>query len=192
MGFQTVRKQKIPRTLYMDIEKLLSEKRSTIINKWRSLIISSYPTDTQRFLKKEKNRFANPVGQTIAEDVEVLYDALTTGVDTDKISSSLDNIIRIRAIQNFKPSKAVGFVLQLKKLIRDEMGTDSTEGNVLQREIETIEERIENAALLAFDIYNQCIRKLYEIRVNETKNQVAKLLERANLTIEIPDFEPDV
>ncbi len=175
----------------MSLEKLLSDKRSTIIKKWRNLIIGSYPVDAQRFFKKEKNRFSNPVGQTIAEDVEILYDELTVGNNTDKISSSLDNIIRIRAVQNFKPSQAVGFVLQLKKLIQNELGADSRESGV-QNALEALEERIDNAALLAFDIYSQCRQKLYEIRVNETKNQVGKLLERANLTVEIPEYEPDL
>lgn len=175
----------------MSLEKLLTDKRSAIISKWRNLIIGSYPTDTQRFLKKEKNQFANPVGKTLVEDVEILYDALTTGEYTDKISASFDNIIRIRAVQNFKPSQAVGFVLQLKKLVRDELEESSQDPAALQDEIAALEERIENAALLAFDIYNQCCRKLYELRVNETKRQVGRLLKRANITIDIPGLEPD-
>jgi hypothetical protein len=175
----------------MSLETLLTDKRSAIISEWRNLIIGSYPTDTQRFLKKEKNQFANPVGKTLVEDVEILYDALTTGKHTDKISASLDNIIRIRAIQNFKPSKAVGFVLQLKKLIRDELEKSSQDSAALQDEIAALEERIENGALLAFDIYNQCCRKLYELRVNETKRQVGRLLKKANITIDIPGLEPD-
>lgn len=175
----------------MSLETLLTDSRSAVISKWRNLIIGSYPTDTQRFLKKEKNQFANPVGKTLVEDVEILYDALTTGKHTDKISTSLDNIVRIRAVQDFKPSQAVGFVLQLRKLIRDELEKSSQDSAAFQDEIASIEERIEDAALQAFDIYTQCCRKLYEIRVNETKRQVARLLKRANLTIDIPGLEPD-
>ena len=175
----------------MSLDKLLSDKRSPIIKKWRDLLVGTYPVDTQRFFKKEKNRFSNPVGQTIAEDLEILYDELTAGHDTDKISSSLDNIVRIRAVQDFKPSQAVGFVLELKKLIRNELGIRARE-NEIQDEFEALEEKIENAALLAFDIYVKCRQKLYELRVNEAKNQVARLLERANLIIEIPEYEPDL
>lgn len=176
----------------MSLGHFLTEKRSTIITKWRNLIIGSYPADGQRFLKKEKNRFSNPVGQTISADVEILYDTLTTGEDSDKLSSSLDSIIRIRAIQDFKPSQAVGFMLQLKKLIRAELAMNRQDEAGLLNELEVLEDRIENAALLAFDIYSQCRQKIYEIRVHEVKNQVGKLLERANLTVEIPGFEPDL
>jgi hypothetical protein len=175
----------------MSLDNLLADKRSPIIKKWRDLLIGTYPIDTQRFFKKEKNRFSNPVGQTIAEDLEILYDELTGGNDSDKISASLDNIIRIRAVQDFRPSQAVGFVIELKKLIRNELGIRARE-NEIQDELEALEEKIENAALLAFDIYVKCRQKLYELRVNEAKNQVARLLERANLIIEIPEYEPDL
>jgi len=175
----------------MSLENLLLEKRSTLIKKWRDLIIGSYPTDAQRFLKKEKNRFSNPVGQTIAEDVEILFDALTTGDNTEKIPSSLDNMIRIRAVQDFKPSQAVGFVLRLKKIIREELEKNRQEIDTLHDELEVLEERIEDTALQAFDIYTQCRQKLYEIRVNENNRQVARLLKRANLTIDIPGVDPD-
>jgi hypothetical protein len=173
----------------MSLDSLLFDKRSSIIKKWRDLLIGTYPVDTQRFFKREKDRFSNPVGQTIAEDLEILYDQLTTENNIDKISKSLDNIVRIRAVQNFKPSEAVGFVLGLKKLIRKEIGVGAG-ADEIKDTFEALEERIEDAALLAFDIYNQCRQKLYELRVSEATNQVSRLLERANLKIEIPEFDP--
>jgi hypothetical protein len=45
--------------------------------------------------------------------------------------------------------------------------------------------------LLAFDIYVTHKKKLYEIRANQAKNQVSKLLERAGLICEIPPWNPD-
>lgn len=177
--------------VHMSLENLLLEKRSTLIKKWRNLIIGSYPTDGQRFLKKEKNRFSNPVGQTIAEDVEILFDAITTGDNTEKIPSSLDNMIRIRAVQDFKPSQAIGFMLQFKKIIRGELDKNRQGIEILHDELDVIEERIEDAALQAFDIYTQCRQKLYEIRVNEKDRQVARILERVNQTNEIPESDPD-
>ena len=173
----------------MSLDGLLFDKRSSIIKKWRDLVISTYPIDTQRFFKREKDRFSNPVGQTIAEDLEILYDQLTKDNDIDKISRSLDNIVRIRAVQDFKPSAAVGFVLDLKRLIRKEIGVDAGEDEIKDI-MEALEERIETAALLAFDIYVGCRHKLYELRVSEATNQVSRLLERANLKIELPEFDP--
>ena len=175
----------------MSLANILSDKRSAIIKKWRDVIVDTYPSDTQRFIRKEKDKFANPVGNIISKDIETLYDELIKDGDNDKITSCLENIIRIRSVQDFKPSQAIGFVLQLKRLIREVLGSQAL-SNGFSGESQALENRIDDIALLAFDIYSQCRQKIYEIRVNEVKNHLGKLLERANLTLEIPEQEPDL
>jgi hypothetical protein len=168
----------------MNIDKLLAEKKSKIIKKWRDAIIKSYPEDSQGFLKREKSQFANPVGLTISTEIETLYDEIIGDDNTEKISSCLDSIIRIRAVQDFKPSQAVAFVLQLKQIIKEELGTDHSD------QTRILDNRIDEITLLAFDVYSACRQKISEIRVNEVKSQVGKLLERANLISKIPEQRP--
>ncbi len=172
----------------MDLKDLLDNHRPNIIKKWRDLILASYPESTQRFLVKEKSQFANPVGHVIDRDIETLYDELVKGEDIDKISSCLDNIIRIRAVQDFKPSHAISFVLELKKIIREELKEKRVE-NGFWNQLQAFDTRVDEVALLAFDIFSKCRQKIYDIRVNEVKNQVGRLLERANLICEIPENE---
>ncbi len=175
----------------MSLDKFLSDKKSSVVKKWRNLIIGTYPTDTQRFLKKEKNKFSNPVGHSITEEIEVLYEQIIKGEGFDKISAGLDNIIRVRAVQDFKPSEAVGFLLGLKKLIKEEL-LQAGEENDFLHERERLDQRIDDIALLAFDIYSLCRQKLYEVRVNEVRNQVGNLLKKANLTIEFQEPKPSL
>lgn len=175
----------------MSLSNLLAAKRSTIIKKWISRIIETYPNDTQRFFKREKDHFANPVGSTIAREIETLYDGLLKGDDTEQISSCLDSIIRIRAVQDFTPSQSIAFVFQLKKLIREAVGTEAT-ANGLLAEVQALEDKIDDTALMAFDIYSKCRQKIYDIKVNEVKRQVSRLLQRANLVSEIPNLKPDL
>ncbi len=170
----------------MDLDRIITENRSAIIKKWQEAILRTYPKETQKFLKKEKSPFANPVGSIISKDVEILFDELVKGKDTEKIFSSLDKIIRIRAVQDFKPSHAVGFVLQLKRLLRE------TLEDVTSAELHLLEDRIDEAALLAFDVYSQCRQQLYDIRVKEVRSEYGRLLERANLIIEIPEQQPGI
>ncbi|OQY42329.1 MAG: hypothetical protein B6240_14090 [Desulfobacteraceae bacterium 4572_87] len=170
----------------MNLESILSENRSTLIKKWQEAIIRTYPNETQKFLKREKSQFANPVGSIISKDVEILFDELVKGEDTEKIFSSLDKIIRIRAVQDFKPSHAVGFVLQLKSILRETLEEGSS------AEMRLLADRIDAAALLAFDVYSQCRQQLYDIRVKEIRNEYGRLLERANLIKEIPAEQPGV
>ena len=172
----------------MNLEKLLAEKRIAIIKKWRDAIINTYPDETRRFIRKEKDQFSNPVGLILKEEIEALYDEVTGAGDRKRITSCLDNIIRLRAVQDFKPSQAIAVVLQLKRLIREELKEQVAE-NGHSGELEALDDRIDDMALQAFDIYSLCRQKIYEIRVNEVRNQVGRLLESANLTCEIPELE---
>jgi len=174
------------------LKDILSDKRSRIIKKWRDLTLAAYPGDAQRFLRKEKNQFANPVGRTISEALEVLYDELLKGGGTEIGSSALDKIIRIRAVQDLKPSQAIGFIIQLKGIIGKELKAAAQE-NGLSEEIREVERAIDNMALMAFDMYTQCRQKIYEIRVSEVQGQVSGLLRRVNIssrnTEKAADFE---
>ena len=176
----------------MTLDSLLAEKKTRIVRKWIDLIFENYPDESQRFFKKEKNRFANPVGQTVSREAGILFDELIKdAMSPENVTAGLDNIIRIRAVQDLKPSHAIGFMLRLKGLVREEL-EEKALSNGLSSELRELENRIDEAALLAFDIYSQCRQKIYELRVNEFKRQVGRLLKRANLVCEIPGLEPDL
>ena len=170
----------------MKLKDFLLNKRASLIKKWAKVIIETYPLGSHSFFVREKNVFANPVGNTITREVENLYDGLITDGDAEKITSSLDGIIRIRAVQDFEPSQAISFVLRLKDLIRKELGKAGADKG-LSDELLQFEKKIDDTLLQAFDIYSQCRKQIYEIRVHEVKNHLGKLLERANLTCEIPE-----
>jgi len=170
----------------MVLERLLPQKRAAILKRWFQLILETYPADTSRFLKQEKDRFINPVGYTISQEIEALYDELLQRMNSDKLAACLDNIIRIRAVQDFSPSQTVAFIFLLKKAIREELTSEIKENRVFEELLE-FEARIDKLVLLAFDIYMKCREKVFEIRVSEAKaerERVLKLLERTNLTME--------
>jgi len=168
----------------MNLENLPSAKRSKIIKRWQDAIIASYPKDSQGFFKRTKSQFANPVGSIVAKEIETLFDEVVKGDNADRIASSLDTIIRVRAVQDFSPSQAVAFVLQLKDIIKEELG------NGHSPDMHALDRQIDGILLMAFDVYSKCRQEIYEIRVHEVKNQVGKLLERANLIVEIPETAP--
>ncbi len=170
----------------MKLENLLIQKQAAVVERWFQLILETYPADTSRFLKKQKDRFANPVGNTISQGIEAIYSELVHGAGLEKVSPFLDNIIRIRAIQDFLPSQAIAFVFFLKTAIREELINEVRDDDIA-RELLILESRIDELALLSFDIYMKCREKVYELRANEVKNRTFKLLERANLISEIPD-----
>jgi len=172
----------------MEVEKLLLQKKPPILKRWLQLIMESYPADARRFLKKQKDQFANPVGHTLSKEIGGLYDELLQGIDRERSSLILDRIIRIRAIQDFSPSQALSFIFLLKRVIREEIETEIQEER-LSDELWRFESGIDELALMAFDIYMKCREKIYELRANEAKNQVSRLLIRKGLISEVPEWE---
>ncbi len=146
--------------------ELLSRKKKAILKRWSDLILDTYPPDTSRFLKAEKDRFHNPVGHSVIGETEALYDELLGEMNPDRIRISLDKIIRIRAVQDFSPSKAVAFVLLLKEALREELKSEITGGRVPEDLLE-LESRIDRVVLSAFDLYMECREKIFEIKTRE-------------------------
>ena len=158
----------------MDINELLSHNKEVIIRRCFSLIVEAYPPETSEFLRYEKDRFINPVGFTIRSEMESIFNELTGKMDLDRLKKSLENIIKIRAIQGFTPSEAISFVFLLKRamketlMMRDARYTAHDE-NEIPSEFLDYEDRFDKIALLALDIYMKCREKIQEIRMKGTK-----------------------
>lgn len=161
--------------------EFLRQRRDAIIGKWFDLIVESYPANASRFLKREKDRFNNPVGHTFLDNMKGLYDELLDGAHDESTSVYLDNIIRIRSIQDFSPREAVAFVFELKKVIRGELVSQRA-GDEITCEISELERKIDEIALLAFQTYVQCREDLFEIRTRELKRRSDRLLHMVNAT----------
>lgn len=173
------------------LETLLRQKKTTILKRWFNTILETYPPDTSRFLKHEKNQFANPVGNTMKSEIENVYEELLCWRDSEKLSDFLNRIIKIRAIQDFSPAQAVEFIFHLKSVIRDELEGEIRKDHLFE-ELLKFEGRIDKLALLAFNSYMKNREKIYEIRVNEVRNRVFSLLKRADLIDEISEQELDI
>ena len=174
----------------MSLKELLQQKKSVILERWFDSILETYPTDTRRFLQKKKNRFANPVAHEISRGIEEIFNNILKGADSEDVSPFLDKIIRIRAVQDLSPSQALGFIFDLKKLIREELAENMGESHISE-ELWELERKIDALGLMSLDIYTKCREKLYELRVKEVKNRVGRLIERANMMCGIPEREGD-
>lgn len=169
----------------MNLNELLSEKKQAVLKKWFDSLLETYPQDTAIFLKTQKDQFANPVGSTIYSAMDSILAELIKDADADidKLSRFFDNIIRIRAVQDFSPSQALAFVISLKRVVREELA-DAIGRQRLADELLTFERKIDNLMLLSFDIYMKCREKIYDLKANELRNMTSKLLERANRIFE--------
>ena len=106
----------------MGLKKVLAEKKTSIVRKWFDKVVDTYPTDTSKFLKRQKDPFSNPVGSYNPRRAhkDILKSFLKDEPDSKILQSAADPIIRIRAVQTmFSPSQAAGFPYFLKTIIRE-------------------------------------------------------------------------
>jgi hypothetical protein len=170
----------------MKLESLLAQKQYTILERWFDIIVDTYRADGQKFLRNQKDRFDNPVAYEFHQGIEGIYEALLHGMDRDKVSSFLDRIVSIRAIQDLSPSRAIAFIFLLKTVIRRELESEIRERQISE-ELSELESRIDGLALLCFEIYMKRREKLYEIRANEAKTRVSALLRKAGLLSDLEE-----
>lgn len=170
----------------MKIEDLVREHKESILKKWFQHVVKTYPDETAKFLQREKDPFDNPVGSNILTGTEEIFDQLTSGDTMRAVTPFLERMIKIRAIQDFRPSQAVAFVLTLKGIIREELGGEIQKKDILPQML-AFEDRIDSLALLVFDAYMESREKVYALRAQEAKARVAGLLKRAGLLQELED-----
>jgi hypothetical protein len=164
----------------VSLQVLLCEKKAAIVGGWLDLLLEDYPPETVRFLKGQTDPFANPVGGIFREAIAQLYEELIGETDPGRSAALLDRIVRIRAVQDLPPSRALAFVPGLKKVVRSVL----VNGSVRPEEWRELDDRIDRLALLAFDVYLACREKIHEIRFTELRNRTQLLLQRAGLVVD--------
>ncbi len=150
----------------MELSKLLEKKRPAILKKWLGEIFDTYPADTSRFLKGEKDMFANPVGHNIAVNTERLLTGLIRKDADATLSAYLEQIIRIRSVQDFSPSQAVSFMNSLKTVITGQLETEIHKYNLLD-EWGKFETRIDSLTQCAYELHTQMKQRIDIIRTKE-------------------------
>jgi len=159
--------------------ELIGQRRAAVADRWRERILAGYPDQTGRFLEREPNRFANPVGHALREATAATVAALADRRAPEELGAILDELVHIRAVQELCPSRALAFVLELKPAVREVLA-DSLEARGSRAELEEVETWVDRLLLVAFDLHAACREQLCSIRVNEIRNRSMKVMERLN------------
>ena len=162
----------------MNLQSLLQQNRSGIIEKWLNLTLETYPSDSFNFFKNQKNRFLNPVGSIISSEIETIFEIICDECEIENLHRSLDSIIKIRSVQEMSAGDAVGFIFLLKKVIGD-LVSGVQQDSQLFDEYMALDSRIDNAAIIAFECYLESQKRLFEIRANEVRRRYFKVIDRS-------------
>lgn len=162
--------------------RLTAKAQAALAERWAEKALAVYPADTVRIFLSAKNRFSNPVGSAIRRNLERLLEIIVSGEELDNAVEALDEIIRIRSVQELTASESIRFVFELKDVFRE--GEASVPD--LHAAVEWLHDRIEKLALRAFDTYVGCREDVYRVRANQQQAYARKLIERAERIVHGP------
>lgn len=174
------------------VEELLAANREAIVQDWHHLILDTYPPETAKLWKKGGDTFHNPVGQRIQASAACVVDYLIAkgGKEAlDPVLDCLEELIRVRAVQNFAPSQAAGFLFLLKKAIRERLWNELKALGAWEQFV-ALESRIDGLALASLDLYAKCREKIHEIKYQDLRREQVQLLKRAQLIVGVGEGEP--
>ncbi|MDJ0763339.1 MAG: RsbRD N-terminal domain-containing protein [Myxococcota bacterium] len=176
----------------MALSDILKKRSAAIKDAWLERLLSSYPKDSLQFLKGRADPFANPVGHTLKSGIQTLVDLLVSPEPAAAFRPSLVEILKIRALQGFTPpSQTISFVFSLKDVVRQELKNERMDTASVSKALFALDGRVDEMALMAFDIYAELKERLCEIRINEVKRNVSQLIKRSNYFNSDSDAAPD-
>jgi hypothetical protein len=164
----------------MGLTDSIATRSKELAQKWADLILGTYPEQTQVVWRKNRDQFTNPVGSAILASTNELLPLLLTWNDAEAVANSLQQIVKIRAVQDFTPSQALSFVFLLKKLLRQEFIKELAARGELE-DLLHFETRVDNLAVIAFDLYVAARDQISRMRVDEVKRAHVNIVRRANL-----------
>lgn len=164
----------------MNLSELLKEKKTAVGNRWLNAVYSMYSDEAAKFFSREKDPHANPVGHALRQGTAVILDEIAGGMDAVRICASLEEIMKIRAVQQFTAMQAVSFIFLLKQAAREEFGAHA--GAIAE-----LDTRTDQVMLFAFDVYMRCREQVYQMRVDELKRSVAAIMRGVAADV---DFDP--
>jgi len=135
-------------TLY----KTILENRERVVTLWQA---AALPQDHGIPSK------AAPAEDVLRSKIVSLVDWLLSDDEPADVRLHLREICRIKAVLALSPSQALGFILDLKGIIR----LVSVETGML----DVLDNRIDRLMLLAFDEYSDCREQIMQIKIDEVQ-----------------------
>ena len=153
--------------------------KEAMIKRWVDTVHGTYPFETIGFLRTRKDQFANPVGYRTEEAARALMDVIFSDTpDQEALTHAVDEIVRVRAIQDFPPEHAVGIFFAMKEILRETLMQTGQAEHLLPALL-AVESRIDAVVLMAFGSYARNRETLHRLKVQEFKRQHSQILRLA-------------
>ncbi len=138
----------------------MSECKTTaaqVAERWLARTIDSYPESARFRFISEADPFRNPVGHALQVNLRILTDEILDEMDQRAIEPAIDQLMRLRAVQNFAASDVQQFISDLKDVIAEVLGAVPAQ----------LEGRVEELARVASKKYSMCREQIAALRAKE-------------------------
>ena len=101
--------------LYAKLAGILADRRKQILDIWLERTLQTYKSPN--FFIQVQDPFTNPVGMLIRDGLSRIFELLCQEAEEDAYIRPVDQIVRIRAVQEFAASQAVVPFLELRWVV---------------------------------------------------------------------------
>ena len=159
------------------LNTLLAQNQQQILEKWLNLRLAIFSKQKQSLIMTQMDQFQNPIRHQLHEGLKVILENFDK--KGEKFIEALEQICRILAIQDFPPSKAMALFYELKGIVR-KLAKKTGVGFNAKDWVE-FNSTIESMTLETFDCYSAQREKIYQLKVDESKNKAFMLLKKAGI-----------
>ncbi|SHN51770.1 RsbRD N-terminal domain-containing protein [Desulfovibrio litoralis] len=171
------------------LKQLITEHKDKLLEDWTTLVYSGYAFDTAGFLRTKNDQFTNPVGWRTTHVGESLIKAITNEhVNIDELNHTLDEFIRVRAVQDFTPEQALAVLFLMKECILKRFKSEIKNNN-LWLELWDISSRLDGISLLSFSFYIKNREVMFNLKLEDYKRRHSQIMRKAGLLVAADDPE---
>ncbi len=164
--------------------------RTELLEEWLAAVLGGYPPEAARQMTRDRDPFRNPSGHLLRQNLAVLLEAVLREKGHPDAARALEDLVRLRAVQDFTASQAVAFLLPLKPILAKAiavghpavseivsppaLGRASSAATACRSRDRcgtVYDDRIDQLVLLASDLYVNCREKMHELRANEARRR---------------------
>ncbi len=165
------------------------EEKENLLSKWKDLYYKAYELGSAGLVRASSDKFTNPIGIITSSSLKILFEAVVgDDVEPLDVQNALKELIQLRSIQKMSPTEAVGPLVQLKKLFKEEIVSFCLKENNESKNIKNVfdeyfiaEARIDSLFLMALDLYAHQKEKIFNLRVEEIHRNQSQVVRWAKL-----------
>jgi hypothetical protein len=161
----------------MTLTDFLTEKKTTILERWLDRILEDYPPDTRSFFRETRSLYSNPVGFTLRKGMEGIIDWILQPLSAEEARAILEPVMKVRAVENLSPSQRMKFILPLGEVLGEIMREEDRK-DLWGQEWMELNSGISRLALLSMKIFSECREKVNQLRIKESGKRAGEVQAR--------------